>query len=231
MYGFSGVKISDATTGLWDGSFIWYLALNGAVTEKMRLNASGQLLINTTSAIGSEKLRVNGDQYIDDDLTVDNVTLTEGQIVFPATQNASSNANTLDDYEEGTYEPTITCETSGSYTLQSNQNTLAYIKIGSLVHIQGHVNIESENSPSGYLLLSLPFTVTSGTEASSLNIGNANVYDSGSAYDRFGISKANNPAFANLIFFASSGYYDRMTEAHVDTAWQLTIDYNYIAAN
>jgi hypothetical protein len=26
-----------------------------------------------------------------------------GQIVFPATQNTSSNANTLDDYEEGTF--------------------------------------------------------------------------------------------------------------------------------
>lgn len=30
-----------------------------------------------------------------------------GQIVFPATQNASSNANTLDDYEEGTWTPTV----------------------------------------------------------------------------------------------------------------------------
>lgn len=38
---------------------------------------------------------------------VDASGASAGQIKFPATQNASSNVNTLDDYEEGTWTPTI----------------------------------------------------------------------------------------------------------------------------
>lgn len=39
-------------------------------TEKMRLTAAGELLVNTTALVGSEKLRVNGDVYIDGKLYV-----------------------------------------------------------------------------------------------------------------------------------------------------------------
>jgi hypothetical protein len=39
---------------------------------------------------------------------------TSGQIPFPATQIPSSNPNTLDDYEEGTFLPIITCNGGSS---------------------------------------------------------------------------------------------------------------------
>ena len=55
-----------------------------------------------------------------------------GQVVFPATQNASANANTLDDYEEGTWTPSITLSSGtataptvlGTYTKTGRQVTL-----------------------------------------------------------------------------------------------------------
>lgn len=53
-------------------------------------------------------------------------------ITFPATQDASSDANTLDDYEEGTWTPVIQgsgTAGTGTYTLQNG----AYTKIGRLV--------------------------------------------------------------------------------------------------
>jgi hypothetical protein len=53
-------------------------------------------------------------------------------IAFPATQAASSNANTLDDYEEGTFNPTISGWT-GTYTTQFGH----YTKIGNLVYCFG----------------------------------------------------------------------------------------------
>jgi hypothetical protein len=40
------------------------------------------------------------------------ITTTNGQIAFRATQNPSSNANTLDDYEEGTFTPGIAARRS-----------------------------------------------------------------------------------------------------------------------
>ena len=53
-------------------------------------------------------------------------------IAFPATQSASSDANTLDDYEEGSWTLTIT-PGSGSFTVANN--TGYYVKIGKVVYI------------------------------------------------------------------------------------------------
>jgi hypothetical protein len=52
-------------------------------------------------------------------------------ITFPSSQSASSNANTLDDYEEGTWTPTIS---SAGYT--ADVNTGIYTKVGRVVTIQ-----------------------------------------------------------------------------------------------
>ena len=70
----------------------------------------------------------------------------------------SAAANTLSDYEEGTYTVTVTCGTSGTITLNSGYNTMAYEKIGKQVTVHGRVRISSVSSPSGTVLLNLPFT-------------------------------------------------------------------------
>ena len=82
-------------------------------------------------------------------------------ISFPATQSASTDANTLDDYEEGTWTPALST-TTGSISFSSVGG--AYTKIGRLVYVrasfQGSATI---SSPTGDLkLTSLPFTVQSG---------------------------------------------------------------------
>ncbi|NBQ46954.1 MAG: hypothetical protein EBU33_00650 [Sphingobacteriia bacterium] len=86
-------------------------------------------------------------------------------VQFPATQSASTDANTLDDYEEGTYTPTITT-TTGSITLNSSYNTLSYIKIGQLVTITGRIRVTSVSLPTGRLLFTIPFNTTAGTQES-----------------------------------------------------------------
>lgn len=53
-----------------------------------------------------------------------------GQIKFPATQNASADANTLDDYEEGTFTPTLGDGTN-NFTLTTADGH--YTKIGDRV--------------------------------------------------------------------------------------------------
>lgn len=65
-------------------------------------------------------------------------------------------ANSLDDYEEGTWTPTISF-TSGSATVANA--VCQYTKIGQLVHISGRFTLTSVSSPSGDLTISsLPFT-------------------------------------------------------------------------
>ncbi len=72
-------------------------------------------------------------------------------ITFPATQSASTDANTLDDYEEGTWTPR-----NSSGTALSCNGTPRYIKIGRQVFI--HCDINQLNQGSVY---NLPFTAVS----------------------------------------------------------------------
>jgi hypothetical protein len=81
-------------------------------------------------------------------------------ITFPATQSASSDANTLDDYEEGFFTATVAPSTSGTMTLNSGVDKLAYTKIGRVVYVQGLLEISSVSSPVGAVVYiqGLPFT-------------------------------------------------------------------------
>ena len=89
-----------------------------------------------------------------------------GQIKFPATANASSDANTLDDYEEGDFTATVTPNAGGSITLNSSINTLSYTKVGRVVTVCGWIQVSSVSSPSGtYLEIGgLPFALANLTE-------------------------------------------------------------------
>ena len=62
------------------------------------------------------------------------------------------------DYEEGT--ATVAFATgSGSLTVNTDVNTIAYIKIGNVVYIRGRLRMSSDSSPSGSLhMTGLPFT-------------------------------------------------------------------------
>ena len=79
-------------------------------------------------------------------------------ITFPATQSASSNANTLDDYEEGTWTPTFEAFTSNPSVTYSVQ-TAAYTKVGRVVSVNGRLRISAVSSTgSGTLFIAgLPF--------------------------------------------------------------------------
>jgi hypothetical protein len=55
-----------------------------------------------------------------------------GQVAFPATQNPSSDPNTLDDYEEGTWTPT---QGSGLTVVGSFSSSGKYVKIGKQVTV------------------------------------------------------------------------------------------------
>jgi hypothetical protein len=78
-------------------------------------------------------------------------------ITFPATQSASTNANTLDDYEEGTFTPTLTFG-SLVYSTQAGR----YIKIGKLVTFTFGLTTTRTSSSSIFQMSGLPFTVSSG---------------------------------------------------------------------
>ena len=88
----------------------------------------------------------------------------------------SSDVNTLDDYEEGTW--TATCATgSGSITVDSGYNKGGYVKIGRAVFISGAISISAISSPSGFLRLEgLPFPMGTLDDQGERAIVNAAIF-------------------------------------------------------
>lgn len=101
-----------------------------------------------------------------------NLLKVNAGVKFPATQAVSTDANVLDDYEEGTWTPVLggSGGTSGqTYTTQAG----TYVKVGKLVWATGLIVLSAKGTITTNLQISgLPFTSenTSGNEA-ALTIG------------------------------------------------------------
>jgi hypothetical protein len=80
-------------------------------------------------------------------------------IKFPATQVAQADANTLDDYEEGTWTMGVAFG-GASVGVTYSDNTGTYTKIGRQVTVNGRVTLTSKGSSSGAATITgLPFTI------------------------------------------------------------------------
>ena len=102
--------------------------------------------------------------------TIPTVNLTGGQIAFPATAVPSADANTLDDYEEGTWTPVVVGATTagtGTYTAQVGY----YTKIGNIVYIQAYVGITAHTGAGNMSISGLPFSGKAVTGDATLAVG------------------------------------------------------------
>ena len=126
--------------------------------------------------------------------------LAVGQIKFPASQNASADANTLDDYEEGTWTPAFS---AGGITGTSITYSGTYTKVGRAVTVNflatsgsGNINVSSYASFTG-----LPFSA-SANFSGSVTSEDIDVFASlGFAQvggTSFAVSKCGNGTTANL---------------------------------
>jgi hypothetical protein len=141
LYYSGGTSLS----GLGIGTGNYVLTSNGAApvwtanTGTGAVMRSSQPTVNTTLGVGGVGASSSG-----------------SGISFPATQDPSTDANTLDDYEEGTWTPTVTSSsgTITSYTLVGAN----YTKIGRVVHVNFAVTITNAGTGAGSLDVTLPFT-------------------------------------------------------------------------
>ena len=95
------------------------------------------------------------------DMSTDGVlSLPFGRIKFPATQNPSSDANVLDDYEEGSWTPTLGGSGGQSGQAYDGANTAGkYIKIGKNVLALGSLVASTVGTITGSVeIKGFPFT-------------------------------------------------------------------------
>ena len=177
--GFSIQQDSSQNTFVWNYSNS-YMAFATNNTERMRINSSGNLGIGVTSPACI--LDISGS--------------TGGQIKFPATQNASSDANTLDDYEEGTWTPSLTG--TATYTTQSGK----YTKIGNFVWAEFRLKINViGTSSSEFFVQGLPFTGT----GSPINSSGGVSYWSSLAVSPYYLSLQVSNTSANVMIVGTTG--------------------------
>jgi hypothetical protein len=140
---------------------------SSGTNESVTLDAKGSGTI-TFNATGTGSVLVNR--------LLDISASTAGQIKFPATQNASADANTLDDYEEGTWTPGVSFGGAAvgiTYTTQSG----TYTKVGRQVTCWFYLALSSKGSSSGAAKLTgLPFTTSSAGNATYGITGATEVY-------------------------------------------------------
>ena len=135
-------------------------------------------------------------------------------ITFPATQSSSSDVNTLDDYEEGTFTATIT----GMGSATNNNVTARYIKIGRVVTLYFPYVAYTTNAGSGAsdVTVALPFVASSAITTSAplgLQSGGS---ATGSKHTNLYISAGGSTA---LFYYDEATAWTRVTGSLLASTW------------
>jgi hypothetical protein len=176
--------MSDAGTAEFNANIYaggGYIGLNTGDRIHFTDNTSAIIEVN-----GGERLTVAASGDVDVE-TGDLFFSTAGKgIVLGATSNVA--ANTLDDYEEGTWTPAFNIETNANFSTDSAYGH--YTKVGRQVTVHGVIQIDKTGGTNNVFISGLPFNC----QNSSINfIGHwyAGKYDGGGNRDQHALAAAN----------------------------------------
>jgi hypothetical protein len=139
-------------------------------------------------------------------------------ITFPATQVASTDANTLDDYEEGTWTPVFRFggdDTGFAY----DANTGYYTKIGKTVILQFYIDLNTKGTNAGSCTITgIPFVVSS--DSNSFALGQAAKYTGFSTVLGMHFDAVPGTSTLNL-YYAAAGDSTAVSSTHFTNASRL----------
>jgi hypothetical protein len=148
------LKFTNSTTGDASTDGTQLLVSGSDFYIQQREAASVFISTNGTNAVTVDS---GGGFKVLNTIGVGNATpSTSGAgITFPATQSASTNANTLDDYEEGTWTPVDGSGAGLSFSVLDAR----YTKIGRMVQCFAQITYPSTANTSSAAISGLPFTM------------------------------------------------------------------------
>jgi len=136
-------------------------------------------------------------------------------ITFPATQSASSDANTLDDYEEGAWTPAL--KFGGNSTGMTISATGKYTKIGNVVYWTCDFALSAKGSSTGSATITgLPFTSFNGTYSPAV----VWAYDMASLTGSIIYRVASNSTTIDIYQYDATGSNNVVTQANFNNASQ-----------
>jgi hypothetical protein len=173
-------------------------------------SSSGSITLQEPAVAGTTTLNLPATSGT---VVVTGTTPTLNGITFPASQSPSADANTLDDYEEGTWTPTDGSGAGLSFTVFD----CYYTKIGRVVNISMAVLFPTTASSAPMRFSGLPFAVKSGDDNSmglvlvNTNSGRIDTFAFGRGGTGIGVSTTSNTDVANSLYSAKkinlSGFY------------------------
>jgi hypothetical protein len=175
------IRGTDANSGVFFGVNTVSISTDG--TAAVTVDSGQRTKFPTTIGVGNATPSTSG-----------------SGVSFPATQSASTDANTLDDYEEGTWTPTFTANVPGNLNIvyATNGRQGYYTKVGRLVTLHFFISMSTftHTTASSFIKITgLPF-------ASATNTGME--YSSIAMSEFAGITKANYSSFGWYLSSNSS---------------------------
>jgi len=165
----SGAGSASISAGAYFNSG-WKYANATSKPSLIDIDNAGKISLSTTTATGTAGNAVSFTQVVaveaGKSLALQGATSQTGAgITFPATQSASTDVNTLDDYEEGSWTPSV--GGTATYTTQLGR----YTKIGNKVFIEGVIAINTIGTGSVGDISGLPFTTNASSPLGSISVG------------------------------------------------------------
>ena len=161
--GFSTVSRNSFTDGSITASALQDLTITGTKIANSTITSSKLAAGTAIANIGytPHNPTSNSTQSYAAAVTFSGAINTNGNIVFPGSANPSVDANTLDEYKEGDFSPTLVPATIGGTPISLSTTAGKFIKIGRLVRVSIRMVISSLGvGNSGSLKIgSLPFTI------------------------------------------------------------------------
>ena len=232
----AGLPVARGGTGLTSFTIgdIPYASASGTLA-KLADVATGQVLVSggvatapaysaspTLTALTAGTLTSTGQVVISG--------ASAGQVVFPATQNPSTNANTLDDYKEGDWTPTIGGSGGQSGQVYSVQ-VGKYVKVGKLVTCQARVTLSTLGTITGNVQIQgLPFTAENTSGLVSIAVINWTAMTTALVYC-CGVVTANGTAIVVVGVAAAGVSLGNFTQADLSntTSFDVTVSYRATA--
>jgi len=170
----SAASIYGLTASATAGQLYFATETGGVMTDRLQISDTGVFSWLNVGGVAGTGLTLNA---------TSNLVLRGGTagangvgVTFPATQVASSDANCLDDYKEGTWTPVLTFATPGTLVTTYNAQAGTFTKVGRLVTVMFRLSFAAagivKGTASGALSITgLPYTVGSSLSYQYVDLG------------------------------------------------------------
>ncbi len=152
------------------------------------------------------------------------VSIPNGVALGVGTANTASNV--LDDYEEGTWTPSLEASSVDPTVSYTANRSGSYIKIGDVVHVMGRVNTSSVSGGSGNALITgLPFAT--GAERNAGAVGYISQVSNSSGYTTTGLNPDASASSMRIVQSGSGVGGATVSIGNIGNGFDLTFSHTY----